>query len=228
MRKRLQGLAIGLLIGIIFTGSVVYAKTGTNMIEVVYQNVKLYVDGVLVTPKDANGNIVEPFISNGTTYLPVRALSEALGKDVRWDGKTSSVIIGLRPGEVVYFDDVLLPYKIEENDGYFQAGVKTGKYVAMAGVKYYHGVSNVYNYTATTGYYNTNAQYSQLSGMYGPRDGNTPKTQKIDIYGDGRIIKSFEFSNSDMPTDFSVDLSGVLQLKIVLTGGASIVNWQVK
>ncbi len=45
-------------------------------------------------PKDANGNVVEPFTMNGTTYLPVRAISNALEKDVEWDGEAFSVYIG--------------------------------------------------------------------------------------------------------------------------------------
>ena len=37
--------------------------------------------------------MVEPFIIDGTTYLPVRALSNALGFDVGWDNATSTVSI---------------------------------------------------------------------------------------------------------------------------------------
>ena len=45
-------------------------------------------------PKDANGNTVEPFIIDGTTYLPVRAVSNALGLNVGWDDATSTVSLG--------------------------------------------------------------------------------------------------------------------------------------
>ena len=46
--------------------------------------VKVTVNGKQVSMKDANGNPVEPIIVNGTTYLPVRAVSEANGMDVNW------------------------------------------------------------------------------------------------------------------------------------------------
>jgi hypothetical protein len=36
---------------------------------------------------------VEPFVSDGTTYLPVRAIADALGKNVSWDNATKSVYI---------------------------------------------------------------------------------------------------------------------------------------
>ena len=239
MKQRIQGIIIGILIAIIFSGITVWAATGTKSVDITYRDIKLYVDGVLITPKDANDNIVEPFIYNGTTYLPVRALSEALGKRVTWDGNTSSVIIGLNPGEVVYFDDILQPYQAGDNKYWWQISEAKGEYILIAGVKYYHGVTNEsYNsgwagYPDTdwpvTGYYNLNAQYSQLSGMYGPSDNGASENLKIDFYGDGRLIKTLEFSRGEMTKDFSIDLTGVLQLKIVIEGhGASIVNWQIK
>lgn len=62
-----------------------------------YLDIRLVVDGKEVTPKDANGKVVEPFAYNGTTYLPVRAVGEALGKTVRWDGETQTVHLGEMP-----------------------------------------------------------------------------------------------------------------------------------
>ena len=37
---------------------------------------------------------MEPFASNGTTYLPVRAVAGALGENVHWDGAINTVYIG--------------------------------------------------------------------------------------------------------------------------------------
>ena len=68
-----------------------------KQITATYKDIKLYVDGKEVVPKDAGGNVVEPFVSNGTTYLPVRAVGEALGKEVTWDGTTNTVYIGQKP-----------------------------------------------------------------------------------------------------------------------------------
>lgn len=58
-----------------------------------YTGIKLKVNGETVTPKDANGNPVEPFAISGTTYLPVRAVGNALGLDVGWDPATQTVIL---------------------------------------------------------------------------------------------------------------------------------------
>ena len=62
--------------------------------------IRVFIDGVLITPRDARGNIVEPLIIDGTTYLPVRAIGESFGMNVHWDGAAQSVFVGTRPTEV--------------------------------------------------------------------------------------------------------------------------------
>jgi hypothetical protein len=79
-------------------------STGTYAIEVGYRNINLSIDGEVITPKDANGMRVEPFFYNGTTYLPIRAVGEALGMDVYWDNSTSTAIL-----EYCYSDDYSYP-----------------------------------------------------------------------------------------------------------------------
>ena len=58
-----------------------------------FKTSKVYVDEY-VDCKECAGNKVDPVIYNGTTYLPIRAVGQAFGKSVKWDGKTNSVFIG--------------------------------------------------------------------------------------------------------------------------------------
>ena len=58
-----------------------------------YNDIKITLDGAPLVPKDVNGNVVEPFIIDGTTYLPVRAISNSLGMGVDWDPATNTVIL---------------------------------------------------------------------------------------------------------------------------------------
>ena len=69
----------------------VSASTGTVQRTLSYNDIKITLDGQEITPLDANGNSVEPFIIDGTTYLPVRGIASALGLDVSWDQTTKTV-----------------------------------------------------------------------------------------------------------------------------------------
>ena len=42
---------------------------------------------------DANGKAVEAFIYNGTTYVPIRAVSNAFGADIGYDRNTQTISI---------------------------------------------------------------------------------------------------------------------------------------
>ena len=69
----------------------VLAYSGTKTEKLSYNNIAVELDGTKLTLRDGSGNIVEPFIIDGTTYLPVRAIAEAVGLDVAWDSSTQTV-----------------------------------------------------------------------------------------------------------------------------------------
>lgn len=57
-------------------------------------DVSIMLNGRILEPKDVNGSPAPPFISDGTTYLPVRALAEAMSVAVEWDNETRTVFLG--------------------------------------------------------------------------------------------------------------------------------------
>ncbi|MCD8050016.1 MAG: peptidylprolyl isomerase [Clostridia bacterium] len=59
----------------------------------IYSDVRAYVDGELIVPTDVSANYVAPKNVDGTVYLPVRAIAEALGMSVEWDNEARSVVI---------------------------------------------------------------------------------------------------------------------------------------
>jgi hypothetical protein len=211
-RHFIMGTICGVLIAAMATTA--FAATGSKMLEVFYNNIMIYIDGSLITPKDANGNIVEPFAANGTTYLPVRAVGEAFGKTVEWDGATQSVYIGKRPDVDAFLLDVVQPY---EKSSFTYVAYVGGDTMQMGGTKYRNGFTLCQN----PGYvlFNLNSQYSVLTGVIGPVDGSGTRSGfKVNFFGDGKLIKSIELGDGDLPIDFSVDLSGVMQFKVERTG----------
>ena len=65
---------------------------------------------------------------------------------------------------------------------------------------------------------NPNGQFNTLTGALGNRDGRQGGgTASIIFIGDGRQIASFTVDNTTLPTDISVDVSGVVLLRIEIS-----------
>ena len=91
MKERIQGVTIGVVITLVLTGTFSFASQYSEYVERFYKNIKITLNGMVIEPKDVNGNVVETFIIDGTTYLPVRAICNALGLKVNWNSETNTV-----------------------------------------------------------------------------------------------------------------------------------------
>lgn len=69
------------------------ANLGTRKTIDVSDGVSVYVDGTEVEMKNVNGESVDAFVYDGTTYLLARAISEANGNSVEWNGDVGRVDI---------------------------------------------------------------------------------------------------------------------------------------
>lgn len=94
------------------------ASNATKKIEITYRDIKLLIDGTEIIPTDANGNTVEPFIYDGTTYLPVRAVASALGVEVGWDGDTGTVYLGEQPKTTYWLLKTETDYNSDDSVNY--------------------------------------------------------------------------------------------------------------
>lgn len=95
MKKQFRGFFIGLAFALVLAlsaGTVYAAATGVS-IPVVYENIKVLLNGNELELRDGTGKTVEPFIYNGTTYLPIRAIAESFNKTVVWDAQARHVLI---------------------------------------------------------------------------------------------------------------------------------------
>ncbi|MBW4082338.1 stalk domain-containing protein [Paenibacillus sp. S150] len=91
-RNGMKGFVIGVAVTASAAMSVsAYADSIQKQIAVTYDNIMVKLDGQETALKDATGATVEPFIYNGTVYLPARAISEAVGLNVSYDQTTKTV-----------------------------------------------------------------------------------------------------------------------------------------
>ncbi len=89
MKKK--AVVLGLVGAMALGTCTVSAANGTKNISATFRNIKIVVDGKELSTS------AEPFIYNGTTYLPIRAVGEAVGKEVTWNGGTNTVYLGEVP-----------------------------------------------------------------------------------------------------------------------------------
>lgn len=100
--KRKYKLIIAVIAALIVSSMALSALGATKVkkqMTAEYNGIQIALDGVKIEPKDVAGNVVEPFIVDGTTYLPVRAIANALGLEVDWDQKTQTVILKSKTGK---------------------------------------------------------------------------------------------------------------------------------
>jgi len=100
-KEQAKGFIAGVLIMILLSSTaLVAANTITKDVTITFRDIRVVVNGEQVTPKDAAGNILEPFLWNGTTYLPIRAIADIFDLNANWDRDTSTIYLEDRYQEI--------------------------------------------------------------------------------------------------------------------------------
>lgn len=206
-KKIVSTLAIMLILS-----TVVIASSRIANIKVVYDNIKIVVDGKEVNfGLDSEGKKIEPFIYNGTTYLPVRAVGEAIGKDVSWDQSSKTVFLGSAA-----VNNNFTQVNTEEKDlvNTLNAFNETRRvYVYKSGKN--KGIElQLYDNTETNINYNLEGKYTNISCLVGVEEASKKGTLKF--IGDGRTLAEYPIESDKMADNVNVDVSGVKNLMIQL------------
>ena len=88
MKKRM--ISVVVVFALLITSAL--AASSYQTITVDY-NINLEINGGTPELTDADGNQVKPFVHNGTTYVPIRAVAEEMGAYVGYDANTRTAII---------------------------------------------------------------------------------------------------------------------------------------
>ena len=166
------------------------------------KDVTLVIDNTEFASKDENGNELKARIIDGTVYIPVESMAEAMGKSYYWDGTANTAYIGDMSGGLEYPSllladaDILgAPYSMAKDltDNY-------GNTYSNALIIAPNGIGT-HEIEILLG-----MQYSRFKcTIYTPKGCNDDTTTIINIKADGKIIyTSPELSKISQPID--VDL----------------------
>jgi len=212
MKNTIKGYVIGVISTILVIGCITaFAANTTTLHNVVVNGIEIFVEGKKINPVDVNGKKVDPIIYNGTTYLPVRAVADAFGKAVYWDGPNYTVYLGKAPvpGELPYPTAYL---KDLTNIGNQELKpTSTSQLTDNYGNTYSESVQIVEGYVE----FLTDMKYSKFKAtIYRPKK-STNGTRFIKIIADGKTIyTSPALDKTSRPVDIEVDITGYNDIKI--------------
>ncbi len=97
MKKNVLSFVSGAIATLLLVGLPVTALAVSGAITIEVSPISVLVDGEVFQPKDAKGNDVMVFTYNGTTYASLRALAEAYGLEVGYDGERNIATVSKQP-----------------------------------------------------------------------------------------------------------------------------------
>ena len=196
--------AVSMCVGAFAAGGLQQIKAYIN------RDITIKLDGQVKTMADEQGARVYPISYDGTTYVPIRAVSSMLGIDVAWDQASYSVLLG-KTGAAKDFIETFEPYSNKGNSAHYQLSDSRRK--TIAGKQYDHYIS-FYGSSDNGLYYDLGGDYKTLSfDAYFASTDDDPAT--IYVYGDNdTLLATYDIVGSNLPTSYSVDVRGVQQLVI--------------
>ena len=214
-RSNIRAFILGVLVTVIVMSPAAPAVASTmKAAQLYYNNIKIRLNGEELVPKDAIGKVVEPFAIDGTTYLPIRAISSALGLNVSWDGATQTVVLGNDPeynqpakwlGEMDEFSGDTLEYNDgDHNYDTSNTGERFARYM-------------MFSTPEVT--YLLNGEYTKFTGTFYLSDVNKDSntiSQRYTVYVDGvKVYQTEPIMTGHMPEEFEIDVTDATELKIL-------------
>ena len=229
MKKFLKGL----ILGVALTSSVSVIASSGRSIQV-FDIVKRIVVNKEVKPFEKGK---EPFVYNGTTYVPLRFIAESLGEEVDWDREMGTVYVGEKDiVEVHDLTDMKTKVMSSRNMKFWNNRGSKDE-LESKHLNYLEDVTGeIHNsilycdesYSGASAY-----QVYALKGQYKKFIGNLGVFKLTRLSGDGKsylkiyLDDDLAYSSSIKRTDFNknieLDLTGVMQMRIEFEGsGAGI------
>ncbi len=207
----IKSFTLGVCLALVLTSTItVMAQT----IDVFMGGIKVYWEGVEKTLRDSKGDKVEPILYNGTTYVPLRAMSNLMGKDVDWNQNEKAVYVGKKPTMKTYsLED--MRKNINGSSRYYKPyefDLKNEK------INITDGAIKLWGESIT---YVLDNKFSSFKGkmvmpytQVGEQGEATVTFYSVENDGTANKIKSYHLKKTEDPIEFDVDLAGVTNFRI--------------
>lgn len=218
MLGKTKYLIFGLIIGVLLSGGIVYAAS--DYVLTLFE-ARLIFNGIEKKGSDAayqyyNGQTYVPVSLNyqGTTYVPLRFFSEAIGLPVKYVEVPKTIYVGNVPPDdeiTQYMSDVLKPYFISGGNYSLNPAMN------VAGKAYKTGYQvNHYYYSSDycTLSFNLEGKYKNIGGTVGLDDIGNTNDGELHFYGDENLIASFELKAGSLPQAMELNVEGIKKLDI--------------
>ncbi|AJK87669.1 MULTISPECIES: copper amine oxidase N-terminal domain-containing protein [Lysinibacillus] len=209
MKKKLIGFSVA---GALLLGSAgVYASSNSKTLEVFYNVKDIKINQVSKMPEN------KPFTYNGTTYVPLRFISEQLGSPVEWDSANQTINIGKTSEKSAFYPGRDLDYmnfqsEVGFNDLYsYSFNQKTIS----------DNIGNDYsNYITISANYRgdqwsllefpLNGQFNTFKTIFGltEKSKNISTELKLEVYLDEKLQETYTISAGEMPKNIELKLKG--------------------
>jgi hypothetical protein len=229
---------------LLFATITAFAAPGviTKSIEVTFANYKTSLFGQEYTVQDKEENVLMPFAYAGSVYFPMESILRALGSNAQWNENTGT----LNYGAVADAESIGQQLPLQEAAPFYDSNWKhlqgfhnfgtDGRYykvtnseVIMSGNTYKNAIlfsqrsESLSHNNATMAVQNTlhnlNKKYTYLTGLIGRVDKSASVNATIKIYGDGKLLATYELKPMNMPTQIKLQIKDVIQLRIEVTSG---------
>ncbi|MFJ7983092.1 copper amine oxidase N-terminal domain-containing protein [Lysinibacillus xylanilyticus] len=220
MKKKLIGFSVA---GALLLGSAgVYASSNSQTLEVFYNVKNIKINQVSKMPEN------KPFTYNGTTYVPLRFISEQLGSPVEWDSANQTINIGKTNEKSAFYPGRDLEYmNFQDSEGSRHTDLFSYSYNDKTisdniGNEY----SNYITISPPTGSNNWSLLEFPLNGQYNTfkttlgltkESKNLTKELKLEVFLDEKLFETYKFSAGDMPKDIELKIKGTNKIGFKLS-----------
>ena len=209
-KKRILAFVLFALFALYLPAAAAEAATTIRNIQATYTGITIVADGAEVRTES------EPFVdSDGVTYVPVRAVAEALDREVTWDEKTNTIYIGAVPGEESWMK-ILPPYTVDGSLAYALNGDNEKNSFTVAGQSYTEGVYLEHSDTedSASAIWYTQGKYQSITFRIGHVDKSGNNNAVVTVYLDGKKLASMEMTWDTPPKMLRIPLSKSENIRI--------------